>query len=239
MKKALLYLPYHREALFLKRDNRFLVTVISGGEVLKVHLHDPGRLGELLVPGRKVFLKREPSKGRKTEFDLIAVSAYCSLVFVHSGYHSKIAEAILKNPSISPFGSIRSIKREVKMGSSRIDFMVQPDEGPPVAVEVKGCTLKRDDSALFPDAPTERGRRHLRELMDFVCLGGRAAVFFLVFVPRVSFFSPNFERDPEFSKALFEAVRRGVEVFPVSISYDGSYLFFEGGISFLARGNAD
>ncbi len=231
--RKVLHIPWDTEGIFLERENRFLSTVEVDGRCIYAHIHDPGRLKELLRPGVRVFLRKVDSPKRKTSFDVLAVERGDGLVFIHSGYHRKISEFILMDPSMSPFGPIGSLRAEVPFGRSRIDFLIEVG-GFSILVEVKGCTLERDGVALFPDAPTIRGKRHVEELGCFVSSGGRASVIFLVFVPSARFFSPNVEEDPGFSQALVSAVNQGLEVFPLRISYkkDGS-LYFAGRMPFV------
>ncbi len=188
----IMQIPGVEKAKFKSRPNRFLVEL---GDGRLAHLHDPGRLRELLVPGRELVVKRVKGKARKTDLDVLAVkSRYW--VFVHSGYHPRIAEKLI--PGL--FGPIKA--REVKLGSSRVDFLLE--DGRPL--EVKGCTLMKDSIALFPDAPTERGTRHVLEIARH-----RGALLFLVFHPPVRELRPNCEMDPKFCEAMKTAKRRALK----------------------------
>ncbi len=208
------------EAVFISRENRFLGKVKIGDEEVRVHIHDPGRLQELLYEGNKVLLKKAHGKNRKTSWDLIAAKYENMWVFVNSSYHRKIAEIILKN-SLREY----SLRAEVKIGRSRIDFIAEGKEK--IAIEVKGCTLARDSIALFPDAPTERGARHLQELMEFIEQGNHAMLLILVFREDSRCFLPNTQTDEKFSSLFWKAVKMGVKVRPMLLKYDGrdiSYL---------------
>jgi len=174
-------------ARFKERLNRFLIKLENG----IAHLHDPGRLKELLAPGRLLAVKEINNPNRKTSLDVLAVKAK-QWVFIHSGYHSKIAEKII--PRL--FGRIKA--REVKAGNSRIDFLLE--DGRPL--EVKGCTLAKNGIALFPDAPTTRGTRHVLELAK-----RKGALLFLVFV-HANELRPNCETDLDFCKAMRSAKSR-------------------------------
>ena len=124
------------------------------GIILKeqyVHVRDPGRLKELLYPGNKVLVKHKSGEKRKTQWEIIAAWDN-EWVLINSGYHRAISEAILNNPKISPFGELDGLKAEVTVGHSRLDFMLEKDEGQ-IALEIKGCTLEIDNIALFPDLP--------------------------------------------------------------------------------------
>jgi sugar fermentation stimulation protein A len=214
--------PWDAEGIFVDRPNRFLGVVdIIHPDVLmgeRVHVRDPGRLKELLYRGNRVLLKRAEGEGRRTKWDLIAARGGDEWVLVHSGYHREISRRILENAEMSPLGPIASLRAEVSVGRSRLDFLVSKADGRDVWVEVKGCTLARSGVALFPDAPTERGRRHLRELIEIRDRGVDAAVMVLVF-REAECFAPNAETDPEFASLFREAVDAGVEVHAVRLRY--------------------
>ncbi len=207
------------QAVFVIRPNRFLALVDLEGveDRVKVHVHDPGRLEELLYPGNPVLIKREPKPGRKTKWDLLAARKGKRWVFVHSGYHRVLAERILADPDISPLGKVDDVRPEVTFGGSRLDFLVSRAGGETV-LEVKGCTLAQDNVALFPDAPTARGKRHLEELTRLKVEGYDAAVVFLVFA-RGECFAPNTATDPDFSQALVTALEQGVEAHALGLEY--------------------
>jgi len=231
-------IPYSGEAEWVERPNRFMGLVrLDSGDVAKVHVRDPGRLTELLYPGNRVLIRRAPSgTKRKTGWDLVAARFEDQWVLVNSGHHPEIARSILSDPRLCPFGRPVSLKGEVKFGQSRLDFLLEaaPSErGQPLAqvadradkkcgkifIEVKGCTLARDGIALFPDAPTSRGARHLEELMEAKRQGFGAAILVLVFRQDAEIFSPNGQTDPRFAELFHRAVCRGVECYPVKIAY--------------------
>jgi len=228
------------EGVFLKRPNRFLAMVeIPGagrGKECEVHVHDPGRLKELLVPGAKVLVKKVEDKGgkRKTKWDMLAAwygdekKDGGMWVLVHSGYHRAISEWVLRGVA-SPFGGVDEIKPEVQVGHSRLDFVLT-EKGVMLGVEVKGCSLARDGIALFPDAPTERGRKHLETLMGMKKEGLRAALLILVFRRDAECFYPNSERDPKFAKTFWDAVEIGVEVYPLKFSLEKGKIWYLGRI---------
>ena len=225
-------LTWDVEALFISRPNRFLgtvdITAPDGTTIAneEVHVHDPGRLEELLYPGNRVLVKRATSAKRKTKWDVIAARYGRQWVLVHSGYHRRVAETVLGKSDISPFKKLKTIKAEVKMGRSRLDFLLTRENGTAIALEVKGCTLTEGGVALFPDSPTERGGRHLETLMEVKRSGIDAGVFILVFRQDSSCFSPNVQTDPAFSESFEKAVGAGVEVHPLVIQYDGRKLTY-------------
>ncbi|NPA75034.1 MAG: DNA/RNA nuclease SfsA [Euryarchaeota archaeon] len=210
-------IPVSKQTVFLERKNRFL-GVVEGG--IKVHVHDPGRLEELLYPGNEVLILHTPGKHRKTEWDLIAARAPedGSWVLVHSGYHRRISERILEK-----MFSEADINPEVRLGESRIDFMIRGNGD--IAVEVKGCTLARNEIALFPDAPTTRGTRHVHELIQFKKAGNEAMLLILIF-RNARCFAPNSDTDPKFADAFRAAVNVGVRVAPVRLVYSPPGVYF-------------
>lgn len=219
---------------FRLRPNRFLGIVdITGpkkdkGKAVKVHVHDPGRLKELLYPGNQVLLKKATNPNRKTAWDIIAASYENEWILVHSSYHSDIAQWVIKNKTVSPFGKIKNIELEVKFGESRLDFLLTRKNGKKIWVEVKGCTLAVDGVALFPDAPTKRGARHLQHLIEAKEKGAESAIVILVFRPDAKCFAPHAETDPEFSRTFYSALDAKVEVHPIKFLYrDGIVNYIE------------
>ncbi len=210
---------------FIRRENRFLAKVKIKDEIVNAHIHDPGRLGELLYPGNTVLLKYYEDGRRKTSWEIIASKLGERWIFINSKFHNKIAENILKR-DFSPFGRAKNIVKEIKYGKSRLDFYIEDYN---LWIEVKGCTLLKGSTALFPDAPTVRGRKHVLELTKIRESGYRAAIIFIVFVPAEEF-SPNYETDPEFFRALEIANFRGVEIHPLRLNYNGSEVVYEGEI---------
>jgi len=228
---ALMSIEADAEGVLKERVNKFLgiANIISPPlENEMVHIHDPGRLEDALYMGSRILLRRAHGKNRKTKWDVIAgydVRNKCWIP-VHSGYHSMIAEKILGNEKTNPFGKIDSIKSEVKHGESRLDFLVT-DREKRTWLEVKGCTFAREGMALFPDAPTKRGTRHLKSLMDAVGGGDGAAVMFLVFRRDARCFSPNGEIDPEFAKTFHDAINTGVKIFAFRLVYEKGTIYFD------------
>ncbi len=230
--KRLLEISWDKRAIFLERPNRFLGICQdpSTNENLKVHVRDPGRLRELLFKGNEVLLKRSQNPKRKTRWDLVAARSMGKWVLVNSGYHSAIASLIFNNQEISPVGQVVSLKREVKVGKSRLDFLLFLEKGEKIYIEVKGCTLQKNGKALFPDAPTQRGRRHLLELADVLENGFRSAVVFLIFCPQAECFDANGQTDPSFYETFYQVIEKGVEVYPICLEYKGSFVWYKKGI---------
>ncbi len=211
----------------LSRPNRFLVEFVDeAGSVQLAHLHDPGRLPELIYPGNRLLLKSALGVRRKTKWDVLAANSPAGWVFIHSGFHRRLAERLLENGVLAD--GFTHYKAEVLRGNSRLDFLIAYGSERRLWVEVKGCTLSKDGVALFPDAPTERGRRHILELIEVLREGDDALVVFLVFRQDAKVFSPNEETDPVFSDVLKRAHALGVSVRALKVSYNGSWLSYLG-----------
>lgn len=195
--------------IFISRPNRFTATVNIDGETQTVHVKNTGRCRELLIPGARIFLEKSSSEKRKTQYDLIFVYKGDVLVNMDSQAPNKAAGEWLRSGGLIPCPGI--VKPEVRFGESRLDFYVCGDSGAAYA-EVKGVTLEEQGAALFPDAPTERGCRHLNELVRAREQGFRAAAIFVVQMQGCRSFSPNERRDPLFARALKQAAEHGVEI---------------------------
>ena len=203
-------LPPLLPALLLRRDNRFRATVRPAGEELAAHVPNPGRLGELLVPERRVWVAPRDGAHRRTPCDLVLVEHDGVRVSVDSRLPNGLLAEALHAGHIN-LGAYDEIAAEVALGASRIDFRLT---GPGGAcwVECKSVTLVIDGVARFPDAPTTRGRRHAEELVAAVAAGDAAAIVFVVQRPDATAFAPYPEADPAFAVALREAAQRGVAV---------------------------
>ncbi len=203
-----------RIAKFLSRPNRFIAEVELDGRIEIVHVKNTGRCKELLIPGARVFLSDEMSEKRKTRYDLIAVEKVLSdgtvlLINLDSQAPNQVAFEFFRSGDL--FSDSAEIHREVKFGNSRFDFAID-DKGKRTFVEVKGVTLENEGVVLFPDAPTERGVKHIRELIEAKKIGFGAMVFFVIQLKGVKYFSPNDKTHKEFGAALREADREGVVI---------------------------
>lgn len=201
---------------FVKRLNRFEgIVEIEGREEL-VHIPNTGRCKELLLAGAVVILEIRESKTRKTPYELIMVYKGDRLISIDSQAPNRIVEEAVRKGMIEDIGDYGFVKREVFYQSSRFDLFLKKTEqsGKEAScyIEVKGVTLETDGIAMFPDAPTERGARHLRELTDACREGYRAAIIFLVQMEGIKYFTPNRLMDPQFAEALAAAHNNGVEV---------------------------
>ncbi len=193
-------------AEFIARPNRFIARCLVNGTEVVCHVKNTGRCRELLLPGAPVYLCRatEGAK-RKTPYDLIAVQKGSRLINMDSQAPNAAAGEFLRS-------RYTFVKPEVKYGDSRVDFLVEDDTGRKTFVEVKGVTLEEDGVVRFPDAPTQRGVKHLRELTRALQEGYGAAVLFVVQMGDVRYFTPNDRTDPDFAAALREAAAAGVEI---------------------------
>lgn len=201
-----------RPAILLGRTTRFSVAVARGGREEIAYLPNSGRLRELLTPGRSVFLVERPGPGRKSHYDLVAVSRGQATVWVDARTPNILIGKALAASALPQFKGYSVLAREARLARSKVDFLL--GNGPERCfLEVKSVTLVHRGRALFPDAPTQRGTRHLRDLAQAKREGFRAAILFVIQREDAEAFSPNDEMDREFGKALREAAREGVEVY--------------------------
>ncbi|WP_409200390.1 DNA/RNA nuclease SfsA [Methanobrevibacter sp. DSM 116169] len=201
----------HIKGIFLNRPNRFIAEVEINGEIEEVHVPNTGRCKELLIHGVTVYLIPSNNPKRKTKFTLHYVLNRGELVSIYSQEANKIVFDAISDGKIKELSEYNYLKREKQVDNSRIDIYLSNDEEE-CFVEVKGVTLVNGDVAMFPDAPTERGSKHLNELIKLKKEGKRAIVFFLVQHPIAKSFKPNWENDPVFSKTLNDAYDTGVEI---------------------------
>lgn len=188
-----------RDALFLRRLNRFLVECECEGKVVRAHLPNPGRLLELLLPGSELKLISDSSKHKKTEFVAVAVKKNGVPVLLHTLRTNDVAHFLIERGIIPGFENTRIVSREYSLGRRRFDFLLHSPAGE-VLLEVKSCTLFEPPFAMFPDAVTLRGQRHLEELAGYVSHGYKCGVLFLINAPDVRFFLPDYHTDPAFAE---------------------------------------
>lgn len=197
------------KATFLERPNRFVAKVILDGEEIYCHVKNTGRCRELLVPGAEVWLEDSENPDRKYRYSLVAVRKGDRLVNMDSQAPNKAVGEWLKNGNL--FKDIHLLKPESKYGSSRFDFYCEYEDKR-AFIEVKGVTLENDNAVSFPDAPTERGARHVSELAECIKEGYEAYIIFVVQMKNVLYFEPNEAHDPVFARALRNACEQGVKV---------------------------
>ena len=196
------------EGRFLARPNRFIAHVEIGGKTEICHVKNTGRCRELLPPGARVWCQKSDNPNRKTAFDLISVEKGEWIINMDSQAPNKAAMEWLAGGGLGP---IENLRAETTHGDSRYDFSFVQD-GRPRFLEVKGVTLENDGVCAFPDAPTERGVKHIRGLIEAVREGCGGFILFVIQMADVKYLRPNDETDPAFGKALREAAEAGVTV---------------------------
>ena len=199
------------KGIFKNRPNRFIAEVEVDGNLEIAHVPNTGRCKELLVDDAVVWLKPSDNPNRKTKFSLHFVENKGVLVSLYSQQANSIVYDAIINGKIKELSGYDYHQREKTVDDSRIDIYLA-NENEECYVEVKGVTLIVDGEARFPDAPTERGAKHLKELIKLKKDGNRCAVFFLIQHPVGKFFRPNWQNDPKFSQTLNEAYDEGVEI---------------------------
>ena len=200
--------------IFLKRPNRFIAHILINGQEEICHVKNTGRCRELLVPGCTVYCAVSDNPERKTKFDLIAVDKITGNRSLLVNMDSQAPNAAAKEwltSGTSPFGAIDYLKPEYKYGSSRFDFYLECG-GRKIFIEVKGVTLEDDGIVLCPDAPTERGVKHVKELIRCHADGFETYVLFVVQMEHALYFTPNRKTHPQFADALREAENAGVRL---------------------------
>ncbi len=200
-------------AIFRKRPNRFIAEVEIDEKIVIAHVPNTGRCRELLVEKAIVYLVSNDNPKRKTKYSLHFVENNGVLVSIYSQLANKIVHESISEGKINELNSYNSIQREKTVGNSRIDiYLSNSNHENDCFLEVKGVTLIKNGIAMFPDAPTERGRKHLEELIKLKKEGYRAIVFFLIQHPNGNSFKPNWDNDPEFAETLAIAHEEGVEI---------------------------
>lgn len=200
------------KAEFIERPNRFVAKVNLEGEEIYCHVKNTGRCRELLVPGATVWLEDSENPGRKYRYSLITVQKGERLVNMDSQAPNKAVYEWLKRGGL--FENITLLKPESRYGSSRFDFYCEY-EGKKAFIEVKGVTLENGNVVSFPDAPTERGARHVSELIECMKDGYEAYIIFVIQMKDVLYFTPNEEHDPIFASVLRKAQSEGVKIIAV------------------------
>ncbi|MHA1110704.1 MAG: DNA/RNA nuclease SfsA [Promethearchaeota archaeon] len=210
---SLFSIPNLLKSTFIDRPNRFIANIRYNGEITQAHIHDPGRLNELLLPNSELLMVKGTAK---LPWYVKAVLSNNIWVLIDSALHNRISRAVF--PLIEEFKNVKEIKSEVPLGKSRIDFMMDG-----VPLEVKGVSLiKEDGKAYFPDAPTERGTRHVKEIIEH-----QGMLLFLIFHKAKSF-APNAEMDPKFTEVLSKARKKNIPIICAQIHFDGETVYYDG-----------
>ncbi len=208
-------------AKFISRQNRFIAYVdLDGGEEV-CHVKNTGRCRELLIEGAEVFVQEADTSSRKTKYDLIGVVKGNRIINIDSQVPNKIFYEWLCRGNF--IDNIKSIKPEARYKNSRFDFYVETEKER-IFIEVKGVTLEDDNVVLFPDAPTQRGVKHIRELIECVEEGFRAFVVFVIQMKGVRCFMPNHKTHPEFAEALRLASCKGVGIIALDCNVEENFI---------------
>ena len=210
-----------RKGTFISRPNRFVSNVIVDGILETAHVKNTGRCRELLLEGATVYLQHHENADRKTSWSLIGVEKGDRLINIDSQAPNKAVYEWLKEAKF--LGNIISIKPEYTYGDSRIDFFVKTDTDK-ILIEVKGVTLEENNIAMFPDAPTERGIKHVLELSKSLDDGFKAYVIFVIQMKGVRYFTPNIKTHKAFADALMYADKKGVRMMAVDCDVGVDYL---------------
>lgn len=206
------------EATFTRRINRFLIECRLGRRVIRAFLPNPGRLQELLLNGVPVYLvKEDVLKGRVTTHTAVGVLRDGYPIMLHTHKTNLVVKLLLEDGAIPGFEGAEIVRQEVTVGHSRFDFLLNDGVGD-IFLEVKSCTLVGRHVAMFPDAVTARGARHLEELARLSAEGIRTAVVFVIHWPLASVFMPDYHTDLHFARTLL-AVRESVQIIPLSVEW--------------------
>lgn len=225
--------PLHRVALdplfsnviegrFVDRPNRFIVHCEVAGAIIEAYLPNPGRMWELLFPDVTLFLVANAAD-LKTRFTVVAVRREGQLIMVHTHATNEAVERLLAAGGVPGLQNVSVIRREVTVGSHRFDFLLEK-EGKPFYLEVKSCTLFEGQVAMFPDAVTLRGQRHLMALADMALQDIPCGVLFLVHWPHAEFFLPDYHIDLAFGQTFYQ-VRQLLSFYPVAINWEPDFSF--------------
>ena len=210
---------------FLARPNRFIAHVEIAGREEIVHVKNTGRCKELLLPGATVYVQHFPEGKRKTKYDLIAVEKQNLLINMDSQAPNKVVQEWLMEQE--PFGKITYLKPECKHGDSRFDFYLET-EAKKMFIEVKGVTLEEKGVVMFPDAPTERGVKHVQELCHCLEQGYEATIIFVVQMSGSRYFTPNRRTHAAFATALEQAAASGVQLMALTCAVTPDSLIING-----------
>lgn len=198
-----------KTGIFMSRPNRFIAYVMVDGVTVTCHVKNTGRCKELLIPGVTVYLEEHNNPKRKTKYSVIGVQKGSRMINMDSQAPNKVVYEWIQSGGL--YSDIKIIKPEKTYGNSRFDFYVETTNKQ-IYIEVKGVTLEEDGIVRFPDAPTERGVKHINELISCVKEGYEAYIIFVIQMKEVKHFEPNDITHPEFGKALREAEKQGVHI---------------------------
>ena len=199
------------EGVFLNRPNRFIANVLIDGELEMVHVKNTGRCKEILKEGTLVYLERSNNPNRKTKYSLISAYKDDLLINIDSQIPNDVVYSSIYSNRISQLMEVDYLKKEVSYGNSRFDLYYEKGQEKGF-IEIKGVTLEIDGISMFPDAPTERGTKHILELIKSIKEGYKSYIFFLIQMEGIDCFKPNEAMDKKFANALQLAKKEGVHI---------------------------
>jgi sugar fermentation stimulation protein A len=203
---------------FIKRKNRFVLSAKINTEIKDCYLPNPGRLWELLIPNKTELILVENSKNQKLPFTVLGCKKNENVILLHTHLTNRVISELIKNKAFPIYKEYKVIKEEIKVGNSRFDLLLS-DGQKELYLEIKTCTLFGEKIAMFPDAITERGRRHLYELGELSKKGLKASVLFVIMNPQIKYFLPAYHIDFEFAKVFME-VKDKVEIRAIAVGWD-------------------
>ncbi len=211
-------ITYTNTCNIVKRENRFVVRVLINNQPEKAYINNTGRLNEILVPGRRAYCIR--SKGRKTNYRLIAIKDYDLAALIDTKIQEEVFRILLEDKMISWLNNCFILKRAPRLGQSVLDYLIKCDTRE-IYVELKSAVLRgNNEYAMYPDCPSIRGRRHIKELISHAEKGGYGIIVFIAALPYVKYFKPNKNADPVIAKLLKEAKDKGVVIKSINIAYN-------------------
>ncbi|AJA46187.1 sugar fermentation stimulation protein-like protein [Clostridium pasteurianum DSM 525 = ATCC 6013] len=222
-------------AEFISRPNRFQAYVKLNNEIIMVHVPNTGRCKEILIPKTTVILREENGINRKTKYDLIAGYKGDKLINIDSQIPNKLVYEALLQRKISKLKKFNTIEKEKMYGNSRFDFKLTDSNGNIYYLEVKGVTYEENGNAKFPDAPTERGTKHLTELIDVKKDGMSAGAMFILQMDNMKSFSPYDSMDPKFAEALKKAKENGVDIFAYECNVGEEFITISNEINVIIK----
>lgn len=205
------------KAKFLSRPNRFIIMCDLNGKEVKTYLPNPGRLWELLFPGVTLYLEKSDNEERKIPWTVVAVESRGKPVMLHTHRTNDAARHLLEKGLVPGLEDTQIVRSEVKYGNSRFDFLLRRGDKD-IYLEVKSCTLFSKRVAMFPDAITERGKRHVEELVHLSSGKTRCVVLFVISSPDIEVFSPEYHTDLDFALTLLKAKDK-IDIIPLAIGW--------------------
>ena len=216
-----MYYPNIQQAVFLERPNRFIAHILVDGKQHLCHVKNTGRCKELLIPNATIYVQYHDNTNRKTKYSLIAVQKRELLINMDSQVPNQIVAEWLKIGKLFP--DLKLLKPETVFGSSRFDFYLETSQKK-IFMEVKGCTLEQNGVVMFPDAPTQRGVKHIQELILAKQQGYDAYLIFVIQMKGTRYFTPNRLTHPEFADVLLQAEKAGVNILAVDCVVAPDYI---------------